>query len=256
MPTTILYNGPIYTMDPTLPRAHALGIRDGRVIAVGSEGKVQAAVGGRAEAINLRGRAVIPALTDAHVHLVWYALAQRDVRLEGVDDFEEALRRSADAATRLPEGAWVLGGGWDHMRWGGRWPTAADLDRLIPDRPAFLVRKDGHSAWVNSRALAIAGIDDATPDPPGGNIQREKKHLTGMLFESAIDLVRRHIPDPAQDERLAALRVAIDEAHSYGMAGVHIPPGVRPGDAALTLADMQQLRALGQLRLRCLVHLG
>src|SRR5919109_2310223 len=100
MPTTLLYNGPIYTMDPTLPRVQALGVRDGRVIAVGSEGKVQAAVGGRAEAINLRGRTIIPALTDAHVHLVWHALAQHSIRLEGLDDFEEALRRVADSAAR------------------------------------------------------------------------------------------------------------------------------------------------------------
>jgi predicted amidohydrolase YtcJ len=150
----------------------------------------------------------------------------------------------------------VQGGGWDPVRWGGRWPTAADLDRLIPDRPVFLVRKDGHSAWANSRALEIAGIDDQTPDPPGGSIQRDKKHPTGVLFESALDLVRRHIPDPDEDLRLAALREAIVEAHSYGMAGVHIPPSMRPGDAALALADMQRLRALGQLRLRCLLHLG
>ena len=256
MPSIIIYNGPIYTLDPGLPRAQAVGIRDGRVIAVGSEGKVQAAVGGRAEPINLRGRAVVPALTDAHVHLIWYALARREVRLEGIDDYEEALRRVAGAAARLPEGAWLQGGGWDHARWGGRWPRATDLDQQIPDRPVFLVRKDGHSAWVNSRALEIAGIDDTTPDPPGGSIQREKQRATGILLENAIDLVRRHIPTPGEDERLAAVREAIAEAHSYGMAGMHLPPGVRPGDAALTLADIQRLRARGQLKLRCLVHLG
>src|SRR5262245_7167327 len=206
MPTTILYNGPIYTLDPALPRAQAIGIRDGRVIAVGSQGKVQAAVGGRAEGINLRGRAVIPALTDAHVHLVWYALARSEVRLEAIDDFDAAVRRVVDAAEHTPEGAWVRGGGWDHSRWGGRWPRAADLDALIPDRPVLLSRQDGHSAWVNSHALAIAGIDDSTPDPPGGTIQREKKRATGVLQENAIDLVRRHIPDPTLEQRLAALR--------------------------------------------------
>src|SRR5262245_58744939 len=109
MPTTIIYNGPIYTLDPAMPRAQALGIRDGRVIAVGSEGKVQAAVGGRAEGINLRGRAVIPALTDTHIHLTWYALARSQVRLEAIDDFDAAVRRVVEAAENLPEGAWVLG---------------------------------------------------------------------------------------------------------------------------------------------------
>jgi predicted amidohydrolase YtcJ len=256
MPTLIIYNGPIYTLDPAWPRVQAIGIRDGRVISVGSEGKVQAAVGGRAEPINLRGRAVIPALTDAHVHLVWHGLARREIRLEGVDDLDVALQRVAAGAAGLPEGAWALGGGWDHSLWGGRWPTTAALDALIPDRPVLLSRKDGHSAWVNSRAIQIAGIADDTPDPPGGSIQREKKRATGILFENAVDLVRRHIPDRTAEERLAALRDAMNEAHSYGMAGVHIPPGLRPGDAAMALADLQELRARGQLKLRCLVHLG
>ena len=256
MSTTILYNGPIYTLDPAQPQAHALAIRDGRVLAIGSEGKVQAAAGGRAEGINLRGRAVIPALTDAHVHLVWHGLARREIRLEGVDDLEIALQSIAAGAAALPEGAWLRGGGWDHTLWGGQWPTAALLDKLIPDRPAILTRKDGHSAWANSRALEIAGIDDDTPDPPGGSIQREKKRATGILLETAVDLVRNHLPALTEEERLAALRDATAEAYSYGMIGVQIPPGLRPGDAAQALADLQKLRERGQLGLRCLVHLG
>jgi predicted amidohydrolase YtcJ len=256
MPTFLLYNGPIYTLDPAMPRAQALAIRDGRVIGVGSEGKVQALVGGRAEPINLRGRAVIPALTDAHVHFTWYALGRRELRLEGVDDLDLAIQRVVDAAAALPAGAWLRGGGWDHTLWGGRWPRAADIDTLTPDRPVFLTRKDGHSAWANSRALELAGITDATPDPPGGSIQREKKHATGVLFENALDLVRSHIPAATQEDRLSAIRDAIVEAHSYGMAGIQIPPGLSAGDGALTLSDYQLLRERGQLGLRCLAHLG
>src|SRR5207253_9376046 len=185
--------------------------------AAGSEGKVQAAVGGRAELLNLRGRAVIPALTDAHIHFTAYALGRRELRLEGVDDFDTAVARAASAAAALPKGAWLLGGGWDHSLWGGRWPHAADIDARTPDRPVFLTRKDGHSAWANSRALEIAGIDDTTPDPPGGSIQRDKKRATGVLFENALDLVRSHIPATTQEDRLSAIRDAIVEAHSYGM---------------------------------------
>lgn len=254
MASLILYNGPIYTLDPAYPRAQAVGIRDGRVLVVGSEGKVQAALGGRAEAINLRGRAVIPALTDAHVHLTWYALGRREVRLDGTADFDDALRRIA-AAVEGGSG-WVQGGGWDHVAWGGRWPTAADLDAIVPDRPVFLTRKDGHSAWVNSRGLEIAGVSDDTPDPPGGGIRREKKKATGILLENAIDLVRRHIPDPTDEERLEALREVTQEAYSYGMVGVHIPPTLSPGDGALTLRDVQRLRERGWLGLRVLAHLG
>jgi predicted amidohydrolase YtcJ len=256
MPVTILYNGPIYTLDPAQPRAQAIAVRDGRVVAVGSEGKVYGAVGGRAEAINLRGRAVIPALTDAHVHLIWHALARRTVRLDDVGDFDEALQRIATAARDLPPGAWLQGGGWDHTRWGGRWPTAEDLDRVTPDRPALLSRKDGHSVWANTRALEIAGIADDTPDPPGGTIKREKRRATGILQETAIDLIRRHVPDASDEERLAAIEEATAEAHSYGMAGMHLPTSMRPGDGALHLSDLQKLRERGRLRLRCLAYLG
>jgi predicted amidohydrolase YtcJ len=256
MATILLYNGPIYTLDPAMPRVQALGIRDGRVIAAGSEGKVQAAVGGRAEPLNLRGRAVIPALTDAHIHFTAYALGRRALRLEGIDDFDTAVERVAAAAAELPKEVWLLGGGWDHSRWGGRWPRAADIDARVPDRPVFLTRKDGHSAWANSRALEIAGIDDTTPDPPGGSIQREKKHATGMLFENALDLVRQHIPAVTQAERLDAIRAAMIEAHSYGMVGIHLMPGLNAGDGALNLSDYQALRALDQLKLRCLIQIG
>jgi predicted amidohydrolase YtcJ len=254
--TILLYNGPIYTLDPAMPRVQALGIRDGRVIAAGSEGKVQAAVGGRAEPLNLRGRAAIPALTDAHIHFTAYALGRRELRLEGVEDFDVAVERVAAAAAELPKGAWLLGGGWDHSLWGGRWPRAADLDARVPDRPVFLTRKDGHSAWANSRALELAGIDDTTPDPPGGSIQREKKHATGILLENALDLVRRYIPAVTQVERLDAIRAAMIEAHSYGMSGIHLMPGLTAGDGAQNLADYQVLRALGQLKLRCLLQIG
>ncbi|NOK58287.1 MAG: amidohydrolase [Chloroflexi bacterium AL-W] len=256
MTTTMFFNGVIYTMNPDQPRAQAIAVRDGRVLAVGSEGKVHAATGGRAEGINLRGRVVIPALTDAHVHLVWHALGRREVRLEDVDSFDAALQRIKNGAERMPKDGWILGGGWDHTRWGGRWPTAADLDELFPDQPVLLVRKDGHSAWVNSRALAIAGVDNSVEDPPGGSIRREQGQPTGLLFENAIDLVRRYVPDADEEYRLDAIRDAIAEAHSYGMVGMHIPPGLRPDDASMTLADVQKLRARDQLTLRCLVHLG
>lgn len=256
MPSSILYNGTIYTLDPALPRAQALGIRDGRVVVVGSEGKVQAAMGSRAEPINLRGRAVVPALTDAHVHFVGYALGRHELRLEGVSDYAVAVQRAAEASAALPNGAWLLGGGWDHSLWGGHWPRAADLDAIIPERPVLLLRKDGHSAWANSHALQLAGIDDSTPDPAGGTIQREKQQATGILLENAIDLVRAHIPPATLAERLHALRAATVEAHSYGMAGIHIPPGLTAGDGAHVLRDIQALRESGNLGLRCLVHIG
>ncbi|HMO57852.1 MAG TPA: amidohydrolase [Roseiflexaceae bacterium] len=256
MPALILYNGPIYTLNPDQPQVQAVAIRDGRVVAVGNEGKVRAAVSGPAEGINLRGRAVIPALTDAHVHLVWHALGRRSLRLDDIESFDVILTQIAEHAAKLPEGAWLQGGGWDHSRWGGRWPTAAELDAIVGNRPVLLSRKDGHTAWASSRALAIAGIDDTTPDPAGGSIRREKGKAIGILHEHAIDLVRRHIPEATEEERLDAIRDAFIEAHSYGMVGMHVPTGMRPGDGALSLTAVQKLRERGQLLQRCLMYIG
>jgi predicted amidohydrolase YtcJ len=255
--TLVLYNGPIYTLTPELPVARAIALRDGRVLAVGTEGRVQAATGGRAEMINLQGRAVVPGLTDAHVHIVWQGLGQREARLGGTASLEAALQIIAQRAAALPADAWLRGGGWDHIPWGGRWPTRADLDAVCPDRPAVLTRKDGHSIWVNSRALALAGITAETPDPAGGQIRRDRNgEPTGVLTETAMDLVRDVMPAQSDAERLEGLQIALREALSYGITSVQAPPGTNAESAPETLRAMQTLYQRGELRVRCQAHLA
>ncbi|HMQ34365.1 MAG TPA: amidohydrolase [Chloroflexaceae bacterium] len=258
MPTLVLYNGPIYTFDPGQPVARALAIRDGRVFAVGTEGRVQAAVAGqRGETINLRGRAVVPGLTDAHVHIVFQGLTAREARLGEAASLDDALAVVAGRARDLPPGAWLRGWGWDHIPWGRRWPTRADLDAVCPDRPAMLTRKDGHSLWVNSRALALAGVTADTPDPAGGQIQRDRDgEPTGVLLESAMELVRAVVPPVTEEERLDALRAALAEALSYGITSVHIPPGTNHASGPEALRALQTLRARGQLAVRALAYLA
>lgn len=258
MSTLVLYNGPVYTLDPGQPTAQAIAIRDGRIYAVGSTGRVQAAVAGlRGETINLQGRAVVPALCDAHVHITLQGLASQEVRLNAAVSLEAALARIAERAAALPPGVWLRGSGWDHVAWGRRWPTRADLDQVCPERPAILMRKDGHSLWVNSAALQRAGITAATPDPPGGAIQRDREgEPTGILIESAMDLMRAVVPELSEAERLAALRGALREALSYGIATIHVPPCTDPASGPETLRDLQSLRARGELQVRCLVHLA
>lgn len=256
MPPLVLYNGPIYTLDPERPTARAILINGGRVQAVGSEGRVQAAAAGlRAETINLQGRAVVPGLTDAHVHITWQGMTAFEVRLGGATTIEEAQRLIAERANALPPGAWLRGGGWDHTAWGRRWPTRAELDAVCPDRPAILSRKDGHSIWVNSRALELAGITSDTPDPPGGAIQRDRDgEPTGILTETAMELVRQVVPPHSEAERLEALRAAFREALSYGITSIHVPPGTNHIDAPRTLGDLQTLRARGELSVRTLAY--
>ncbi len=257
MSTLVLYNGAIYTLNPRQPQASALAIKDGRILAVGDEQAVVAAAGRYAPGINLNGRAVIPGLTDAHVHLTWHGLVSQRVRLEQTSSLELACTQIAAHTATLTSGAWLLGGGWDHTNWDGQWPQRTDLDRVCPEHPAFLVRKDGHSAWVNSRALELAGIDDQTPDPPGGQIQRDERgQATGILLEAAQELVRSIIGGITPAERLAALKRAQSEGLRYGLTSVHIPPSPNPDDGRETLHDLQILRARGELRLRCLAHLA
>lgn len=254
----LLYNGTIHTLNAEQPRAQALAIRAGRVVAVGSQGKVRAALAGeRVEGIDLQGRAVIPGLTDAHVHITWYGLTRRNVRLGGTRSLDEALARIAERAASLAPAAWLQGGGWDHTAWGGQWPTCADLDRVCPHNPAMLVRKDGHSVWVNSRALMLAGITSTTPDPSGGQIQRDReREPTGILFESAQEIVRRVVAPPTPAERLQALQEALHEASGYGLTSLHIPPGPVADDGHQTLTDLHVLYGRGALPLRCLAHIA
>lgn len=258
MSALVLYNGPIYTLDPNMPTARAVLISGGHVLAVGSEGRVQAAAAGmRAEMINLRGRAVVPGLTDAHVHMMWQGMTNFEVRLGDTPTLEEAQRQIAARVATLPPGAWLRGGGWDHSPWGRRWPTAADLDAVCPDRPAMLSRKDGHSVWLNSRALALAGITAATPDPSGGAIQRDRDgEPTGILTETAMELARAIVPPHSEAERLQALRAAFSEALSYGITSIHVPPGTNHSSAPEALRDLQTLRAQGGLSLRCMAYLA
>lgn len=246
----LLSGGTIYTLDPVQPRVEALAIRNGRIIAIGDEADVRAVLSPGYEFLDLRGGAAIPGLCDAHVHLLSYALSRQRVELEGISDYEALLAGIDTYATRLPQDAWVRGWGWNHTLWGGRWPTAADLDRVTGGRPAALSRKDGHSVWVNSAALRLAGIDAQTPDPPGGEIQRDERgEPTGILLENAMDLVWRVVPEAGPEERQHALREALAEAQRYGLTSLHLP------EPPACLSDLQVLYGRGQPGARILFHI-
>ena len=151
-----------------------------------------------------------------------------------------------------PAGQWVRGRGWDHSLWeGGAFPTRADLDRIAPHHPVYLARKCGHAAWVNSRALALSGITATTPDPPGGDIERDAAtgEPTGILKEQAMDLVHRLLQEPAPEETLAAVRAAMVNVHRLGIVGVHTMEG------ATALRAFQELDAAGELQLRVLMQI-
>jgi predicted amidohydrolase YtcJ len=224
-PITIIENARVYTLDPELPRADAIAVQDGRVLAVGSRDEMRS-LSGEVRRVDAGGRAVIPGLIDAHIHLLDYSRALARVNLDGVTSKEEALRMVAEAARKVEPGRWVRGGGWNNNLWSPPdFPTRHDLDRVAPDNPVFLDRKDLHSAWMNTEALRRANITRDTPDPPGAAIGRDEMgEPNGVLFESAVSLGRNAIDEPLEDAA-TALHRGFDALLAMGITGVHVPEG-------------------------------
>src|SRR5215210_3597639 len=188
-PTTLLHNARIYPMDPAHAPAEALAWRGNRILAVGSAEEVTQAAGPGARRIDGGGRTVLPGLIDSHIHFTWYARGLRNVDLTGVTALDDALRRVAERAAGQAPGTWVRGHGWDNNLWDPpNFPTRADLDRIAPQHPVLLSRKDGHSIWVNSLALERAGVTRDTPDPAGARIGRDADGTpNGLLYEGAAE---------------------------------------------------------------------
>jgi len=244
--TLVLYNGVVHTMDPVRPRAQAVAIANGRILAVGTDEEVRSVAGPKVETLDLRRRPVIPGLADAHIHFFSFALGLSRPNLDGAGSLAEVLERLRPAIAATPPGRWILGAGWNHEAWDvPRFPSRHDLDALVPHHPVALRRKDGHSVWVNSRALELAGITPGTPDPPGGVIDRDESgQPTGILRESAMELIYAHIPPPDAAEYNRALTLGIARAHSVGLTSIHDMEGSE------AFACFQEAHAQGRLTLR------
>ena len=218
----ILYNGVIYTLDEKHPLAQAVALRADRIVAVGTDSEIRGSF--RSEkAIDLKGRPVYPGFIDSHAHMESLGAALMNLDLSGSLSEVDAAGRVASAVRDTVKGGWIRGRGWDQNRWpGGGFPTRATLDRASPSVPVFLTRVDGHAAWVNSRVLEIAGIDERTPDPDGGKILRDPAgRPTGVFIDNALELVLRVIPPPSPGERTEAVRRAVGACTSFGLTEVH-----------------------------------
>jgi predicted amidohydrolase YtcJ len=214
----VLRGGRIATMDGARSWATALAVRDGRVLAVGPDAQVSEHIGPPTRVIELRGRGVTPGFQDAHVHPVHGGLARLRCELHDTRGADEVLAVIAEYARAHPEETWIRGGGWYMADFPGGTPRREDLDRLVPDRPVFLPNRDGHSAWVNSKALELAGVTAETADPADGRIERDPDGTpTGTLHEGAQDLVGRLLPDDTPDDLEAALRLGQAYLHSLGI---------------------------------------
>ncbi|WP_194409485.1 amidohydrolase [Microbacterium cremeum] len=213
----VFTGGPVFTADTVRSRAGSVAVKDGRIIAV-APGDLTDLVGPSTETIDLRGRMLIPGFQDAHVHPVWGGLDMLRCDLAEyatADEYLAAITRYVDAH---PDDEWILGGGWQMSAFPGGTPTAAVLDRVTGDRPAFFPNRDGHGAWVNSAALRLAGIDRDTPDPADGRIERDADGApSGTLHEGAMSLVNRLLPEESLERLTEALLVGQRYLHSFGI---------------------------------------
>jgi predicted amidohydrolase YtcJ len=191
-------------------------IEDGIITAIGADALTTT----DAVEIDAAGGLVSPGFQDSHIHPYHAGLDMIACDLSPYDDADGYLTRIAEYAAANPELSWIVGGGWSMDSFPGGLPTAAALDAVVPDRPAFFPNRDGHGAWVNTKALEIGGIDDSTPDPFDGRIERDADgHAIGTLQEGAMDLVARHTPPPTQDDMDEALKIAQEQLFAWGVTG-------------------------------------
>lgn len=214
----VFYNGTVYTVDAQRSVAQAVAVDRGRIVYVGDDAGIDAFLGLDTRKIDLQGQMLLPSFTDAHVHML-----EGGVTLDACDVSEESsadaiLAEVARYAAANPDAEWIAGSGWSLAAFPDANPSKEELDRIVPDRPVYLIASDGHSAWVNSRALAAAGIDRTTPDPPRGRIERDANgDPTGTLRETAMELVEDLAFDVGPIDALRGLRRSLASASEFGI---------------------------------------
>lgn len=243
----IVVNGRVFTADGRGTMAEALAVRGNQVLAVGSNREIKRLRRRATRVVDAHGGTVLPGFNDAHLHLLGGGLALDRVDLLGATTLPEIERKIREFAAANPDRPWVLGRGWYYQPFPGGLPTRQLLDALVPDRPAHMVAYDGHTAWVNSKALALAGITRRTPNPPNGVIVKDPRtgEPTGVLKEAAQRLVEKVLPEPTRADRLRALRAAVGAAHRAGVTSVQNASG-----SAQEFELYDELRRAGELKLR------
>ena len=246
----VLVNGTVLTVDANDRVAEAVAIAGGRIVAVGSTTEIRTRAGASTEVIDLAGRAVTPGLLDAHAHFSGGG-AQRlfvvDLSYPAVKNMEDVGRAIREQAAKLSPNAWIEGRGWDEGKLTERRViTARDIDRAAGEHPVYLTNTTGHYGVANSVALKLAGITKDTPDPPSGTIDRHPDGTpTGVLKESAQNLVRKLVPDRTPDEMARGIRELAAAFNAEGMTGAK-----DPGISASTWEAYRRVRAENALTVR------
>jgi predicted amidohydrolase YtcJ len=238
-------------MDDTRSWAEAVAISQGKIVYVGDDAGSESYLTGQARVLELDGKMVLPGFHDSHVHPVESAVELGQCDLIGPESQEQVFAAIRECAAENPDREWITGAGWDLPLFPDANPSKGDLDRLVPDRPVYLGSVDGHSAWVNSRALELAGITASTPDPPKGRIEREPKtgEPSGTLREyPAMDLVP--VPQPTAEDYVEAARRALAMANRFGITSLQEADATDPGLEAYAELDRR-----GELTVRLVAAL-
>ena len=251
-PGTIFRGASVTTAWDETPRRAAILVKDGIVVSVGNEAEARAAAPS-ARIVDLAGAVLVPGLTDAHGHVRGLGALRRMIDCRGLSKDEILLRVRALSASAA-KGTWIRGRSWDQNRWTDTaFPTAADLEAASPKIPVVLGRVDGHAIWVNAAALKAAGITRATPDPPGGRIERLKDGSpAGVLVDNAMNLVVKAIPEPGPDEIRKDLVAGLEACAKAGLTGV----GEASGSSLSDLAILEDLARQGKLPVRVYATVG
>jgi predicted amidohydrolase YtcJ len=250
----ILTRGNFITLDDAHPRAEAIAVRGDRILAVGSVAEIDRFAGEATEIIDLEGATAVPGLVDSHMHFDRLGWQARQLYLDETRSPAEVIAIVREQVAKTAPGEWVTGQGWHTVTWGNTgFPDNAELSAASPDHPVYLVGMAIHAAWVNKNALAIAGITKETADPPGGKIHRNEKtgEPTGILTETAMNLVSKHFPQETRASRKADILSSVDIALSLGLTEVH--------DAGVGYEEIELYKEIleeGKLGLRLHVMFG
>ena len=235
----------IFTGDPEKPWAEALATRGSQILAVGNNAEVKAAAGRfDGQIFELPGRLITPGMVDSHCHFGTLGRSLLMVDLSGQSSLSSCRCKIEEAVKKYHAGEWIQGKGWNQHQWEDtRHPTAKALDDITPDNPAMMVRACGHTVWVNTMAMTLAGITKDTPDPPGGRIERDPD--TGQpsgLIQDARDLIERVMPKPSLEDWKAAMLASQEVALQFGLTGVHSFEGMMQWEALRSLDEEGRLK--------------
>lgn len=245
--TLVILNGHVRTMDPAVATAEAVAIKGGTILKVGTNDEIKALGGPQTRVIDAAGGTVAPGFNDAHVHFVSGGQSLGDVDLSGLTTLQQVQDKIREFAASKPDMPWVKGRGWLYTPFPNASPTKAQLDLVVPDRPAVMTCYDGHSVWVNTKVLTLAGITKATKDPVNGVIVRDPQtgEPTGHLKEAAMDLIADVLPKTTDDIRRAAIKTAVAHANALGLTSVQ-----NAGGSVAEMALYDEARKAGTLTVR------